>query len=118
MWLQLTVLWTLCGEEIFEHVLQMRELEKNEKDLYLMGLLDASQSVRRRTDPDLKRRKYEYSCLGVSVCCKAFPLCHEVSKKHLKNIVKHMNTHGIKTRTHGNVSGGQHMRFHWKRPNP
>ena len=91
----------LTVSNIYSHVLQMHELQKVEKDMYLMGLLDATHNSAPRDQPATKRRKhYEYNCLGVPVCHKAFLLCHDV-KKQLANIVKHMAENGIKPRTHG-----------------
>ena len=94
----------LSLSDIYNHVLQLRELDKGQKEMYLMELLDSAHWNRRTAKPDRKRRRHCYTALGVSVCQKAIILCHGLDKKQLMNIQQHFSQNGIATSRHGSAN--------------
>ena len=89
--------------DVYDHVIQMHELEKVNEDMYMMGLLDTLEQDIRQVRCQVK--EVQLYCFGlICVCRKAIYLCCDLGKKQLFNIQKHMNTNGIKPRRHGNVN--------------
>lgn len=95
------------SEEISNHIYSMRELSKDEKDMYIMGKLK-SKSTGLSSRHDAKRQRYTYNFDDREVCKDAFLFLHDIGEKYFKNLVKHMKTNGIKTRTHGNTGKKPH----------
>lgn len=91
---------TVSIHEIYNHILNMREITKAEKDMYIMGKLKIKDN-RKCTDP--KRRKYSYIYDNREMCRDMFLLTHDISLKKLRNITKHMTDNGITPRVHGNT---------------
>lgn len=89
--------------EIKEHIFNMREMTKVEKELYIMGTLQTGcfgQTTKRNTKR--KRVHYTYNFKGESICRDAFLAIYDVSDKVLSSIVTHVNTNGVCPREHGN----------------
>ncbi|XP_056002594.1 uncharacterized protein LOC130049247 isoform X2 [Ostrea edulis] len=95
-------------EEISHHIYSMRELSKEEKDMYIMGKLKSKSYGGGSSRRDAKRQRYEYNFDDREVCTDVFLFLHDIGEKHFKNLVKHMKTHGIKPRTHGNIGKKPH----------
>ena len=87
--------------EIHDHICSMRELSKEERDMYIMGKIKSRSTGSVSSRHDAKRQRYEYSFDDREVCKDAFLFLHDIGEKYLKNIVKHMKTNGIRPRTHG-----------------
>lgn len=98
-------------EEVFLNRLQMQELEKPLRDIYLLGKLqvlgkgsDASVSHSRKTSSSKRQRiTYQYAYDHRVVCKPAFCFLHCIGEKVLKNLQKHLKENGITPREHGNV---------------
>ena len=54
----------LSLSDIYNHVLQLWELGKGKKEMYLEGLLDSTHWNQRTTEPDRKWRRYRYTALA------------------------------------------------------
>jgi hypothetical protein len=82
--------------------LRTYELTKDEKDISIMSALNSS------TDPDTKkgakrkRAKNLFLVEGQSVCKKTFMLYFNTGKHCLGALIKHVRTHGVTARVHGN----------------
>ncbi|XP_078314026.1 uncharacterized protein LOC111104843 isoform X3 [Crassostrea virginica] len=94
--------------EIHDHICSMRELSKEERDMYIMGKIKSRSTGSVSSRHDAKRQRYEYSFDDREVCKDAFLFLHDIGEKYLKNLVKHMKTNGIRPRTHGNSGKKPH----------
>ena len=96
--------------EVFLTRLQMQELEKTQKDFYLLGKLqvlgkgsDASISHARSTTSGKRQRiTYQYAYDHRVVCKEGFLYLHCIGERVLKNLQKHLKENGITQREHGN----------------
>lgn len=86
-------------EEIKDHILTMRELTRDEKDMFIMGKLTCRNSGMDTSDK--KRQRYIYSFADREVCKVAFLIIHDLSEKQLK-LLKHLKMNGPFPRNHGN----------------
>lgn len=95
---------TLSAEKVFEHILNVREMEKNAKDLYLMGILqdDRSSDVTKR-GKKRQRNRYTFKFSGKEVCRRTFNVCYDIGRSALNGIMSHMLEHGAVPRSHGNM---------------
>lgn len=92
---------SIDSNEIYMHILQMRELTSEEKDMYLIGKLKCK-GIEGNGNEE-KRKRYMYSFDDRDVCKSVFLFSHDIGEKSLKNLQKHMKTNGITPRVHGNV---------------
>ena len=88
-------------DEISDHVLLMRELSKDEKDMYIMGKLK-SKGTGTNTESS-KRKRFAYCYDDREVCKEVFLISHDIGEKYLKNLIKHMKENGPTPRRHGNT---------------
>lgn len=94
---------TFSDNEINEHIFNMREMTKVEKELFITGTLQTGcfgQTTKRNTER--KRLRYTYSFKGKNICRDAFLAIYDVSDKVLSNFVTYVNTNGVCSRKHGN----------------
>ena len=71
----------------------------------LMGVFNGTSWAGRSDQPNVKRGKYRaLHCSGCVCLSQVFLLCHDLWKKQLINIQKHIHVYGIKPRTHENVN--------------
>ena len=84
--------------------LSVAEMTRDEKDLFVLGLLESSQYSADVTTKGKKRSKswYKYSCFGMDVCVTAFRTVYSIGTKQLENLRKHLNQHGPVPRVHKN----------------
>ena len=90
--------------------LQMQELERPYRDLYLLGKLqvlgkgsDATVTHARKTSLSKRQHvSYQYAYKHRVVCKDAFCFLHCIGEKILKNLQKHLKENGITEREHGN----------------
>ncbi|RZF49085.1 hypothetical protein LSTR_LSTR008371 [Laodelphax striatellus] len=103
----------LSAENVYKHRLNIAELTKEEHDMYLMGVtmacmadpgVTAKQRIRRRL-----RAQYVYQ--GRRVCLAAFLYLENCTLYQLKRIRKHVMTHGVTPRVHGNHGKKPHNVF-------
>jgi len=91
-------------ERVLIHIFNMREMDKTDKDMYIMGSLFES-SEKENTKRGKKRLKstLTYTYLDTKICKKTFMLIYDIGKHSLRNIVSHLKTHGKIPRIHGNL---------------
>ncbi len=89
--------------EAYRRILDLREITKNEKEMYIMGKIEALNNVGQTRHGDRKRVRYDYSFAGMPVCQRTFLVTHDLGIKQLKNMMKHMREKGCVPRTHGLV---------------
>lgn len=95
------------------HRLNIAELTKEEHDMYLMGVTmacmsDPSKTVKHR---DRRRLRAQYVYHGRRVCLSAFLYLENCTLYQLKRIRKHVMTHGVTPRVHGNHGKKPHNVF-------
>eukprot|EP00117_Sycon_ciliatum_P016477 scpid44506/ scgid15886/ len=80
-------------------------MEKGEKELVILGLLESSKYSTDTTTHGKKRKKqwHRYTYQGEEVCAGGFRLLYNIGSKQLKNLKKHLEENGLVPRTHGNV---------------
>ena len=76
------------------HLLNTRELTKDELDFVIMGQLLAFKSA---------SRKVTYMFGGKNVCRHSFLFLNGISEKRFRNIREHFEEFGVTSRTHGNT---------------
>ncbi|KAK3106530.1 hypothetical protein FSP39_022025 [Pinctada imbricata] len=90
--------------EIYQHRLSMRELDKFEKEAILLGKLAQSEirgTNRCKLTGERQRQNFYYSFNQNAICETAFLLFHDIGNKAFKNLKKHYKENGIETRVHG-----------------
>lgn len=95
----------LKTEAVYKHRLNIAELSKSEHDMYLMGVTMASICDPTETSRHKERRRLRASYVyqGRKVCLDAFLYLENVTHYQLKRIRKHVMTHGVIPRVHGNI---------------
>lgn len=95
--------------EVYSHVLSMRELEKSEKEMFIMGKLSLCSNPDDSTKHARKKRKgedvrvrttYKYQFDQRAVCQTAFIALHDSSIRVLKALQNHVKEYGPTPRTH------------------
>ena len=76
--------------DILNHVFNVKEMEKDVKDLYIIGSVSIAGSSSTR------------SFKNVKICRSAFQSLFDVGKKSLTSILKHYSANGAVPRQHGN----------------
>lgn len=103
----------LNPETVFKHRHNIAELTKGEHDMYLMGvtmacLANPDITVRHR---ERRRLRAQYVYQGRRVCLDAFLYLENCTHYQLKRIRKHVMTHGVAPRVHGNHGKKPHNTF-------
>lgn len=103
----------LNPEVIYRHRLNIAELTKAEHDMYLMGvtmacLTDPFQTAKRT---ERRRLRAQYVYQGRRVCLDAFLYLENCTHYQIKRIRKHLMTHGVTPRVHGNHGKVPHNTF-------
>ena len=105
-------------DELFSIRLQMRELEKTEREMLLLGKLqvlargtDSVSHARRVTQAKRQRVTFQYAYDHRLVCKSAFCFLHTIGEKAMKNIQKHLKDIGATPRDHGNKGQLPHNAF-------
>lgn len=95
------------------HRLNIAELTKEEHDMYLMGVTMACISDPGITAKQRERRRLraQYVYQGRRVCLSAFLYLENCTLYQLKRIRKHVTTHGVTPRVHGNHGKKPHNVF-------
>ncbi|KAK3105662.1 hypothetical protein FSP39_002952 [Pinctada imbricata] len=90
--------------EIYQHRLSMRELDKFEKEALLLGKLTQSEirgTNRCKLTGERQRQNFNYSFNQNAICETAFLLFHDIGNKAFKNLKQHYKENGIESRVHG-----------------
>ncbi|GLH15340.1 Uncharacterized protein GBIM_19804 [Gryllus bimaculatus] len=103
----------LNPEYVYRHRLNIAELTKGEHDMYLMGvtmavLTNPEETVRHK---ERRRLRAQYVFQGRRVCLDAFLYLENCTHYQLKRIRKHVMTHGVAPRVHGNQGKKPHNTF-------
>ena len=96
--------------DVEQNILSMREMEKKEKDLVILGLLESLRHNSERTLKGKKRQRerFVYHFQGARVCVGAFRILYDVGKKHMENLIAHLEREGPVPRVHGNTGRRPH----------
>lgn len=103
----------LNPDSVYKHRLNIAELTKGEHDMYLMGvtmacLANPDTTVRHK---ERRRLRAQYVYQGRRVCLDAFLYLENCTHYQLKRIRKHVMTHGVAPRVHGNHGKKPHNTF-------
>ncbi|XP_059481194.1 uncharacterized protein LOC132200040 [Neocloeon triangulifer] len=103
----------LNAELVYRHRLNIAELTKAEQDMYLMGVTMASLTNPETTTKQKERQRLraQYVYQGRKVCLDAFLYLENCTHYQLKRIRKHVMTHGVVPRMHGNLGKKPHNTF-------
>ncbi|XP_053392297.1 uncharacterized protein LOC128554982 [Mercenaria mercenaria] len=88
---------------VLDNILRMREMSKDNKELFVMGNLREKLGTDRCKEGERQRVRFEYNFQGKTVCQKAFCLIYDMGKSTVKRIQKHISTKGVGPRVHGLV---------------
>ncbi|XP_076238525.1 uncharacterized protein LOC143181799 [Calliopsis andreniformis] len=103
----------LNPETVYRHRLNIAELTKAEHDMYLMGVTMACLTNPYETARHTERRRLraQYVYQGRRVCLDAFLYLENCTHYQIKRIRKHLMTHGVTPRVHGNHGKIPHNTF-------
>lgn len=103
----------LNPEVVYRHRLNIAELTKAEHDMYLMGVTMACLTDPYQTARHTERRRLraQYVYQGRRVCLDAFLYLENCTHYQIKRIRKHLMTHGVTPRVHGNYGKIPHNTF-------
>ncbi|XP_046746305.1 uncharacterized protein LOC124411290 [Diprion similis] len=103
----------LNPESVYRHRLNIAELTKAEHDMYLMGVTMACLTNPSLTARHTERRRLraQYVYQGRRVCLDAFLYLENCTHYQIKRIRKHLVTHGVTPRVHGNHGKVPHNTF-------
>ena len=95
--------------EIQEHIMNICEMTKEEKDMYLMGVLQPIGVSHTKTwRGERKRKRYGYTYGGKNVCRSTFQYIFNIGRRALTSLITHMNVNGKVPRIHGNKGRKPH----------
>ena len=103
----------LSPESVYRHRLNIADLTKAEHDMYLMGVTMACLTNPYETARHTERRRLRahYVYQGRRVCLDAFLYLENCTHYQVKRIRKHVMTHGVTPRVHGNYGKVPHNTF-------
>ena len=90
-------------DQIQDHIFNLREMDKESKDMYIMGALHrVNRDSKRSRYGERMRTRYEYKFNATNICRKAFLIIYDIGERTLKNLIRHVNLNGNIPRIHGN----------------
>lgn len=89
-------------DDIQNSILALRELSREERDMFIMGKLSCNSNSCTQRGKERKRKRYTYFFRNKEICRGSFLFAYGVGSKYVKNIVSHMNENGCIPRTHKN----------------
>ena len=89
--------------DMISHIYNIREIEKNDKDMYIMGTLVDFDKEQTKKWKKRKRIRKKFMFLGQAVCKNFFTTVYVIGRKSLKNLISHMDKNGAVPRTHGSI---------------
>ena len=95
------------AEHVQSHILSLREMEKDQKEMFIMGSL-LKVGAQETRHGKRKRVRYRYTFHGKSVCKSVFCHINDIGQRTLKSLLKHLNTNGPVPRVHGNTGKKPH----------
>ena len=97
-------------QDVAEHIYNIRELEKTEKELLIMSSLSHGGFGKKLPNPR-KRVKYSYTFQNHQICRGAFQFVYDVKEHTLDSLQTHLHKHGVTPRVHGNKGKKAHNAF-------
>ena len=96
--------------EILQSRMNSQELERDEKDMLLLGILESLKysSEENYYGKKRKRAAFCYKFQGLQICVNAFRYIYSIGTRQFKNILKHLETVGPTPRVHGNSGRRPH----------
>jgi hypothetical protein len=94
-------------DQIERHIMNVQEMDKNEKEMCVMASLRKFENENTRSGKR-KRVRYRYSYENKNVCRRVFRHVYDVGNHTLKGLIKHINENGITPRVHGNYGKRPH----------
>ncbi|XP_060601134.1 uncharacterized protein LOC132754508 isoform X3 [Ruditapes philippinarum] len=89
--------------DIFDHILTIREMEKQDKELYIMAtVVNSPQNELTKRGKKRQKGHHDFSLVGKPVCRTVFMLTFDIKRSALQNILTHVDQHGVVQRIHGN----------------
>ncbi|XP_060551579.1 uncharacterized protein LOC132713122 [Ruditapes philippinarum] len=85
------------------HILSMREIEKNEAEMFITGSVHFIATDETLKGKRRKRARFRYTFHGKPICKEAFMYVNDIGSKALRNLLDHFTTNGAIPRTHGNT---------------
>ena len=83
--------------------LNMAEMDRQERDLIMLGILQSGRCGEEMTrGRKRKRQRFNYTFQGEKVCVVAFRKIYGLGEKAMKNLLKHFEKNGAVPRVHGN----------------
>lgn len=92
---------------IDEHVLNLQELDKESKELYIMGSLQKFSNDKTRSGKR-RRIRYKFKYEDKTICKAAFCTLFDIKPKTLSAVQKHLEMNGPVPRVHGNSGRKPH----------
>lgn len=93
----------ITEEVLYEHILNIRDMTKEEKEMYVMGVILIDKNKKNRQGGERKRNSTELTLFGANVCKKMFLMAFDIGRGTLANLLEHVAKHGVVPRRHGNM---------------
>lgn len=74
---------------VIEHIQNVRELSKQEKNMYIIGALKVNGSTAKKNQDDIKRHRFCYFFNGAEICVASLRVIYDIEEDMLKSIAKH-----------------------------
>ena len=90
--------------EIEAHRLSIQDLEKTEKEVLVLGVLESCRHEEEQTTKGKRRRRtrFSYQYRGHPVCVTAFRHFYSLGQKEFRNLLNHLSENGAIPCVHGN----------------
>ncbi|KAJ8308706.1 hypothetical protein KUTeg_013580 [Tegillarca granosa] len=99
---------------IFNHVLNVCEMQKDQKEAYVMGSISIRHPEKTQTKRGERKQFHcEFHFKDKVICREAFKICYAIGEIVLRNIIIHMKNNGNTPRTHGNRGKKPHNAFNF-----
>ena len=89
----------------------MQELEKGEKDVLVLALMNSGMFAEETNARNKKRKNrvgFQYTFEGQVVCAGAFRFIYHLGSREFRNLQLHLRKHGVTPRVHGNTGRKPH----------
>jgi hypothetical protein len=96
-------------DDVYQQILSLREMSKDEKEMYVMGSLNRAGADQNESRYGARKRvRYVYKFQGSSVCQEAFEVVFDIKHRVLENLISHIHKNGVVPRIHGNAGRSPH----------
>ncbi|XP_005097389.1 uncharacterized protein LOC101862793 isoform X2 [Aplysia californica] len=100
----------LTLQDVAAHRLEIASLDRQSRDFFIMGLFRGAAVPTTITtrNSDRQRYRFNYRLLNTRICQVCFLFVNNIGAKYMKNLKKHFNEMGVRSRTHGNQGRKPH----------